>query len=601
MQVVPPSEPPKERSFLDGPGAVALLLVGAAAVFTATARRPLTHSELRYVEAGREMLESGDWIVPRLSYVAYFEKPILTYWLEAAAQAAFGLSMIAVRVPFILACVAMTWTTFAFGRSLRGQRFGLGAAALLASSGMFQELGPSPLTDGLFSAFVAFGWYAFWRHDRAPRSGWIWAFWTSLGFAVLTKGPLGVVLAGTAIGVYLLLARRLLDAFKMRFVRGALIVVAINLPWWWVVWTKDPRYVSFFFIRENWEAFFSPHVNHPGPPWYYAQFVLLAVFPFFTLGAWAIGVGVGKGLAPALRPRRADAPPIDEARLYLACMFAAPLLFLTVSASKLGTYLLPLLPGIALLFASYVADRLARPSAMLRRATLAQAAVACAAVAVVAPFFDKLPAKWLDAAHGSGSSIALAAVLLVAPMLVGGWMMARGRVVPGMAVVAAGSFGCVLVVNDMTPELRVEQEAGALVERMKKVRRPEEAVVVFSPLADDYSIVFALRERPLIWGKLSELGMGHFTEATSKDTPFPKSVDVDGEILDVYHLGGRLPLPQNRHMLDTPTFRSRWAGPDRMWLVARAKDVPLLRDSGLVIHVFAARLERAVLTNRPER
>jgi 4-amino-4-deoxy-L-arabinose transferase-like glycosyltransferase len=586
-----PTDGPR-ASFLDGRGALAVLLVAAACVFTATSFRPLTHSELRYVEAGREMLESGDWVVPRLSYVAYFEKPILAYWLQAAAQAAFGLSEVAVRAPSILACVAMTWTAYALGRAARGPRFGLGAGALFVASAMTQELGPAVLTDPPFAAFLAFAWYAFWRHDRRPSSRWIWAFWTSLAFAVLTKGPLGVVLAGTAIGAYLLLAGRLRDALRMRLVRGTLILVAVNLPWWWLVGRRDPRYVSFFFIRENFEAFFSDRINHPGPPWDYVRWIPVMVFPFAALGAWAVVVAIVEGL----RRRGAAADPW---RLYLSCLFAAPFLFLSASASKLGTYLLPLLPATALLFAAYVADRLPRPTAMLRRATLVQGAVLGVAALVVALFFDRLPASWTRAAAGNGSTLALAVGVLVAPMVLGGVVMARGRIVRGMAVVAAGGLACVLVVNARAPDLGIGAEAGELVRLLRQVRRPEEPVVVSWSLVDDYSVVLALRERPLIVGNGAELGMGHFTEVTSPDVPLPKFEREDGKIRDVYHVGAGIPLPQNPWIFDQESFRRRWEAPERMWLVCRDRDVGTLRGRRFVMHVFAEKESRAVATNLP--
>src|SRR5262245_13756359 len=85
MQRVPKNSDADGRAvrFCESRAALLLLLVLAAAVFAVVSLRPLTRSEFRYVEAGAEMAVDGDWTVPHLAYVPYFEKPILSYWVEA--------------------------------------------------------------------------------------------------------------------------------------------------------------------------------------------------------------------------------------------------------------------------------------------------------------------------------------------------------------------------------------------------------------------------------------------------------------------------------------------------------------------------------------
>jgi len=585
-----------EPGFAGSRRAQTALVVAAAVLFAAVSQRPLSHSEFRYVEAGAEMARGGDWIVPHLSYVPYFEKPILTYWLEAASQIALGTGRIAVRAPSILACVAMVWTTFAIGRHLRGAAFGLGAAALLASSAVFQEMGTAILTDAPFSAFLVFAWYAFLRHERAPASVWIWAFWTSLGLAFLTKGPLGLALVGSSVGAYLVLAGRLRDCLSMRLVRGALVIVAINLPWTVLVWQRDPRFLEFFYVRQNFQALYDGSVNHSGPVYFYVPYLLAGLFPFALLGAWGICVGTWTGIAPAVGRMlgRADGGPVDEGRLYVACAVLVPLLFLSAAASKLGTYVLPLLPAMAILAAAYVADHLAKPTPVLRYATVALAAVLLVGAFALWPALDHVPIRYAGAVAVIRSrpfAIAFAAGALILPMLAGGVAMARGRIVAGMAVVGAGAFACVLAVNSLAPSFGAEEEAADLVVSLNGTRAAGERVVVSGPCADDYAIALTLGERPFIWGKTSELGMGHFTEVTPTSAPFPD---------DVYKLGDEQhPLPQNHWLLDRRSFKREWHGPARMWLVCRVEDLEWMRSDGFDVHAFAEKNETTIVTNRP--
>jgi 4-amino-4-deoxy-L-arabinose transferase-like glycosyltransferase len=574
-------------------GTVALLALLAAAVVAAVSVRPLTHSEVRYVEAGAEMASSGDWVVPHLAYVPYFEKPILTYWAEAAAQLAFGSSPLAARVPSIAAALAMLGLTYAFGRAVRGPAFGVGAAALLVASVVFELTGTAVTTDPLFAAFLTAAWYAFWRHRRAPDSAWIWAFWASAGLAVLTKGPLGAALLLASVGAYLVLAGRVRDLLAMRLARGALVVLAINLPWTIAAWVRDPRYVEFFYLRQNLRAFADGGVNHGGPFWYYVPIVAVALFPFAVVASWALVRETWSALtAGRARVRSPDCAPAHHAHLYLVCVVVAPLLVLSAAGSKLSTYVLPLYPAIALLVAWHVADRLERPSPLLRWATLAQAALLAVATAAAPFLLRRAPADWAATARDAAAPLVIAAGALVLSMAAGGVAMARRRIVPGMAVAGAGALVAVLVVDVAASRLGVDGVGTALASELARARKPGEPVVLGGRLVDDYTVVRALGDRPFVWGNARELGMGHFTEATPVTEPLPD---------DPYDVAawGRVPLPQNRWLVDGKRLEEMWRGPSRVWLETRAKDLRKLRRANLPLTILDRRGGVAVVTNWP--
>jgi 4-amino-4-deoxy-L-arabinose transferase-like glycosyltransferase len=589
MQVVPRS--PRASPFLESRAALALILVVSAAVFALVSQRPLTHSEFRYVEAGAEMAAGGDWVVPHLAYVPYFEKPILAYWVEAAALLAFGTGVIAVRLQAILSCVGMLYLTYALGRSVRGRAFGVGAAALLLSSVYFTGMGSAVTTDPLFSALLVLAWYAFRRHDVDPTGRWIWLFWTAVGLAVLTKGPLAIVFVGLSIGAYLALSGRLRDVKATRPWRGAAVLLAINLPWSLLVWARDPRFLEFFYVRQNFQAFFNGRINHPGPPWYYVSWLLLAMFPFVLLGAWALGSELWTTFAAAARRRfgsAAESP--DPARLYVACMLLPPLLFLSVSSSKLGTYFLPLVPAVALLFAGWIADRLERPTGFVRWALLVQTAVLAVGLPIAMHLMTSRPEladKIVEHRVVFGCAVAMMAV----GFGVGGVAMARRRIVLGMAVASAATTAGVLCALPAIDVLATEYDAAVLMPRLIAARGPGERVILAGPCSEDFSVVLALGERVAIWGASRELGMGHFAEVTPPSTPIPA---------DPYDVGGpKLPLPANPWLFDDARLAAAWNGAERAWFVGKESDLERLRATGLCAHVFVANDSRVIATNQP--
>jgi 4-amino-4-deoxy-L-arabinose transferase-like glycosyltransferase len=570
--------------------ALPAFFAGAAVLLGALSCRALSHSEVRYVEAGWEMASAGDWVVPHLSFVPYFEKPAFTYWAQALAQILFGASALATRMPSIASCLVMLWATWAIGRELRGPRFGLGAAALLLSAAGFTFIGTAVTTDPIFAAFLALAGWAYVRHDREPRGPWIWVFWGALGFAVLTKGPLGLVLSGSTVGAHLLLTGRWRDVPALRLVRGGLVVALVNVPWSVLAWARDPRFLEFFYVRENFRAAVDSSVNHAGGWWYYVPVLPAAFFPFALVAAWAIGAesfGARLDLASsraAVRDTRGEA----GARFLLVCMVVPPVLFLSVAQSKLATYVLPLLPGVALLVAWHVADRLARPTAALKALVPVSFGVVAAGVAVGWRSFTKDPE---DAAlvRAHAGHVAAVLALLAAGFAGATWLTLRGALLRGFGVLAAASAAATLVVLPVADAAQAEIDTGPLVARLAEARQPGERVVLCGSCTQDFTVSLGLRERTYVWGFARETGMGHFVEVTAPDVPLPRSP------YDVCAAN----VPQNPWLLDDARFKDLWTGQRRVWVIGRPKDIDKLRGMGLPAHVLACNSSRVIASNLP--
>src|SRR5450432_1883348 len=192
---------------------IALVLVFAAIWFSSLDYRRLVHpDEGRYAEVPREMVASGDWTTPRLNGIKYFEKPVLQYWITAAAYSAFGIHHWTARLwPALAGFLGVLFIGYVGGR-LGGPMLGLYSAAVLGSS-TWHVVNAHILTldagvafwmsVGLGSLFIA------QRDDAtvAEERGWMLAAWAALALAVLSKGLIGLVLPGGTIVLYTLVRR----------------------------------------------------------------------------------------------------------------------------------------------------------------------------------------------------------------------------------------------------------------------------------------------------------------------------------------------------------------------------------------------------------
>jgi 4-amino-4-deoxy-L-arabinose transferase-like glycosyltransferase len=568
---------------------VAIIAI-AAVLLTALSFRALSASELRYAEAGREMLETGDWVVPRLGYVPYFEKPILFYWLEAAAQALLGDHPVVARAPSILAAVAMVATTYALGRDLRGRTTGLVAAALLLAAPAFQVMGTAATTDSVFAALLVLAWYSFWRHDQRPDSRWAWVFWAALGLAVMTKGPLGPALVATSVVAYLASCGRFRELWLLRPLRGVAVVAAINAPWTLLAWARDPRFLEFFYVRENLRAFVDSEVNHGKPLWYYPGVLLLGFLPF--TGAIAVGLWTSARDAGSEGIRRFRGRGTAEARspspaLYTGAMLWPPLVLLCIAQSKLATYLLPLLPAVAIAASGYVVTAHARLTRTMRWSAPLIVGVLAAVVASV-PFVPNSDPDVASALSGHGTTLAVAVTILLAASVAGTVMVVRRRLAAGWVVAAGGMTAALFAALPVSDAMTERTDARALVAMLQRLRDPGSRVVVAGACAQDYTVVHGLRERVAIWGRARELGMGHFAEVTKPDVPIPN---------DPYVVSGAN-LTTNVWLIDDGRLAELWRGPEPVWLIGRPMDVTALRRAKLEVFQVATNSERVLVSNR---
>ena len=376
---------------------IALLLVLAALQLGALGLAPLQEpDEGRYAEIAAGMVRSGDWIIPRLSGIPYYEKPPLVFWTAAVAMELFGQTAFAARLPSALAALAIATMLAFWGRRALGGAVSLMAPVILLTCPLVALLSRALLVDFVLAALVSGALLAAWRGliqpapGAAPRRGAVRLFWLLAGLAFLAKGPVGLALPGAAVGSYLLLTRQWDRVRTLLSPGGPLLFVAVVAPWYVAMSLRQPGYAYGFFIEQNLQRFTTGgSFDRQQPLWYYPAVLLLGSFPW--------GLLVPAALLAAWRARKGSDQEHDRLRLFLGCAVMAPLLLLSVASSKLAYYLLPILPPLALLLADTLWTRLA-PAAAARADDAAP---------------DPAVGRTADRARGCRLGAAFAGVLLV--------------------------------------------------------------------------------------------------------------------------------------------------------------------------------------------
>ncbi len=305
--------------------------------------RPLVvPDEARYAAIPAEMIDTGEWVVPHLAGIRYFEKPVLGYWMTAVSFLAFGENAAALRLPAALMSGVAIIAIVLFARRWTA-RWDLAALSglVLATSLEPVILGTTAILDAPFSACITATVVSFYLAVRASggaRFGWLIGAGVMCGAAFLIKGFLAVALPGLILAPWLAWSGRWRELFTLPWI-PALAAVAVALPWSLSVHARSAEYWDYFFWIEHIKRFTAgDHAQHPEPWWFFLPIICVGLIPWVFASPLAILGLIRRGFGS------------DESRL-LVCWLVLPLVFFSMSSGKLPTYILPCFPPAAALMA----------------------------------------------------------------------------------------------------------------------------------------------------------------------------------------------------------------------------------------------------------
>jgi hypothetical protein len=536
-----------------------IVAVGAALIYFVGLGGPALWEpdEGRYAEIAREMVVSGDYLTPHNDWVRYFEKPPLVYWASAAAIKAFGRNEFAVRSQAALASVGSVVVTAALAEAISGATVGILSAIALGLSPLFfifaRFASPDPaLAFFLTAALAAFYAAASGTFRAGASRKWMLAAAALLGVGTLSKGPVALVLVG-AIGLLWLLAEgRARELLTIRWLECAAIYLAIVAPWFALVATRNPGFLQFFFVHEHLERF-TASTEHGWGPWFFIPVVIAGMWPFSYFVPLGMRALSDSSEDPEQMRRR-------SALRFLLIWFAVVFLFFSIPRSKLGEYILPGIPPLAILAAVGLGRMRVMERARAVRIVAWYAFVNTALLAIVVlsisplihqgviPPHESFPFFHANSARGAliGDTGLLVLILSVSSVILWSLMRRYGsRRIPNAIGLTAALVACVL----------------------GKARFDATSMVSYRELAETVA--------PHLRGGCTLVSYHHFVQSI----PF---YTESRELLAGYR-GELAPFGDSRDAVGTfiatdKQLSDRWSGRECVILIANRVDLPKLED-----------------------
>ncbi len=403
--------------------------------------------EGRYAEIAREMYLSGDYVTPRNDYVRYFEKPPLMYWAETASIAVLGQNEFAVRLPAALFSAGQVVVAAALADAMLGPIAALLAAVALALSPLFFGFARFVTLDPGLSFFMVAALASFYAAARSEDFGsgagrrWFRLSAAMLAMGTLTKGPVALLLAGAVALAWLVAEGRTREALRMPWISSIALFCALTVPWFVLVAERNPGFLRFFFIHEHVDRYLKA-TEHGWGPWFFVPIVLAGTWPWFFF------------VPDGVRAMSRSGERVRSDLRFLLIWFGLIFVFFSIPRSKLGEYILPAIPALAIVAGAGMQALLSFDAARIRRTfgwfagiNVALSALAAAALLIAG---YRLPPAMVRDGLMIASAVATTAVVCFA-------IAARGR--HARAAVFALVLGMVVAMGLAS---RVRRDAASL-------------------------------------------------------------------------------------------------------------------------------------------
>ena len=310
--------------------------------------------EPRYAWIARDMAETGDWVTPRLYGKPWFEKPVFYYWSAALCFKLFGVNETSARLPSavcaLLATLALAWLALRVG----GWSTVRWVLLLLPSTVGMIGFSHAASTDMPFSAALSIAMVCAAVALEVVSSGKLFpegthevqaavrqakkTFYLSLalfgfflGIAVLAKGPAALILAGGAVFLWAASTKHWHKALRLFHPIAIATFFLTCLPWYGLCAHRNPDFFRVFIIEHNFKRYLTPEFQHNQPFWYYLPITIIALLPWLFWLAWfAVG-----------EPSKSESSTERSQILFVTAWGVFPILFFSLSKSKLPGYILP--------------------------------------------------------------------------------------------------------------------------------------------------------------------------------------------------------------------------------------------------------------------
>lgn len=439
------------------------LLIGAGLGL----RDPWPADEPLHALIARDMLASGNWLVPMVGGDLFQDKPPLLFWLQAGFYWLTGSERVGFLLPSLLAGLGTLLLIYDLGRRLWSREAGLAAALVLLFTVQFTLQARRAQLDALLTFFTVLSLYCLMR-QLLLGSGWRWAI------AAGVAAGLGVLTKVVGFLSYLILLPWLFAVWRdwpgVRWHRpmamwllSGLACVAVIACWLLPVWLRarsDPEFAAYFHelvVTHTVGRFVAPWHHDDHPPWYYLQVMATLWLPLVLLLPWLV-------------PRWREALRARDARVLLPVGFVVLyVLFFSLTRGKRDIYILAALPMLALAAGPFLPGLLARPA--VQRTLLGFTALlglACLGLVAWFRWVDEQTGRELLAAGGVRGFAPLLAWGLLAMLAVAACRRHRAHTALGATLAA----GWLIAGWWVFPQMDAGRSARTFVARLEQMADP---------------------------------------------------------------------------------------------------------------------------------
>ena len=314
-----------------------------------------------FATAGRAMSESGDWLTPKVNGIFRFDKPPLIYWLMGFFYSLpkneiwDSLGTISARLPSALASlllmITISDTLYCWPQEGNRKIFAPIVGSLgFALSPLVIIWSRTAVSDALLCGTLGISLLLFWRRMASKKDEKCILPWIFLAFAILTKGPVALILALFTITSYFFTQKNWKNLYaKINPKVGLLITFLISFPWYFLELLKEGKpFWDSFFGYHNFQRYTSVVNNHSEPIWFFIYIMIIGSLPLTPF----LFHGIFESVKELLKSLKKDCDPSATLFIYSLCWFLSVLIFFSVSATKLPSYWLPATPAAAILISN---------------------------------------------------------------------------------------------------------------------------------------------------------------------------------------------------------------------------------------------------------
>ncbi len=282
--------------------------------------------EINFAESAREMLQTGDYFRVQINYEPFWEKPPFFFWLQVASMKFFGVNEFAARFPNALIGVISLITLYQIGKKLISERFGFIWSLVYFASFLPHLYFKSGIIDPFFNFFIFLSIYFLVLTINKPTNKKLNSLVAGIfiGLAIITKGPVGLLLLILTLLVYLIIKK-----FKQKIHISSVIIfflssLGVSFLWFgYETITNSPWFIVEF-IQYQIELLTEPVAGHEQPFYYHFVVVLLGCFPMSILAI------------PAFRKRTEEIP--YDFMLWMKILFWVVMILFTIVKTKIVHY-----------------------------------------------------------------------------------------------------------------------------------------------------------------------------------------------------------------------------------------------------------------------